>query len=186
MVVCCFSAYAGEPEKIETLSTKVIMQSTNGYFLFSDGSCWKVMNFQKRWRSPGEWWNNIQLVPQNYECLPNDWVLGSEIAIYPKYQNMEVNLDNASNLEALKQCTHLLFNRRTGQVLFATSLHPSECITQVFNDANKEGYETGYNKGRLASYQNSAEVYEQGHKDGYKKGYTEGYRACLHEESEIR
>jgi hypothetical protein len=178
-VFSCSVFCASEPEKIETISCKVILESSNGYFVLSDRSCWKVMGFWKRWRSLGEWWNGVELVPKNYECLPNDWYLGTQIQVYSKYDNLEVDEANASNQEALKQCTHLLVNTRTGQVLFAIALEPSTCMVQLFNEANNEGYNRGYNEGRLKCHQNANDIYKNGHADGYKAGYTEGFKAAF-------
>lgn len=177
MLVLCFSAAhaANAPERVSVLSAKVVMQNSNGYFALADGSCWKAVPFSKRWRTLSEWWNNVQLVPKEYECVPNDWFLGTQINIYPKYGNLAVNLDDASNVEDLKQCTHLFLNTRTGQILFAIALHPADCIVQLFNDAHKDGYNKGYSEGRLKSYQNSTEVYNE----GYRSGYLEGYKSAL-------
>ncbi len=175
-LLSCLGLHASSIEKIEVLSSKVILQNTNGYFVLSDRSCWKAVGFAKRWRTPSEWWNNVQLVPENYECVPNDWFLGSQIQIYSKYENLEVNEANASNSEALKQCTHLLLNSRTGQVLFAVALEPAECIVQLFNDAYQDGHSVGYSQGRLKSYENATEIYNNGHADGYKSGYEEGFQ----------
>jgi len=177
-VVSGLTLYAGEPERVDTLSTKVILQNTNGYFVFSDGSCWKAVGFSKRWRSLSEWWNGVQLVPKNYECLPNDWYVGTQIEVYSKYGNLEVDEANASNQEELKQCTHLLFNTRTGQVLFAIALHPADCMVQLFKEAYDEGYGKGFDQGRMESYKNATEIYNRGHTDGYKLGYTEGFKAA--------
>src|SRR5690348_14947900 len=119
---------ASEPEKIEALSAKIILQNSNGYYALSDGSCWKTIGFSKRWRTLSEWWNNVQLVPTYYECVPDDWFLGTQIEVYPKFGNLAVNEADASNQDALKQCTHLMVNTRTGQVLFAIALHPADCL----------------------------------------------------------
>ena len=134
------------------LNAKAILKSTQGYFVLSDGSCWKVMGFQKRWRSVSEWWNGVQLVPENYECIPNDWYLGAEIEVYSKYESLEVNEEDASNQHELQYCTHLLFNTRTQRVLFARALGPEDCIVELFNDAYADGYEKGYNTGWQAGY----------------------------------
>lgn len=178
-VLSCSAISAGVPEKIELLSSKAILANTEGYYVLSDGSCWKVIGFSRRWRSFNEWWNGVQLVPKNYECVPNDWFLATEIEVYPKFENLQVNEADASNEEALKQCTHLLANSRTGQVLFAIALHPADCMVQVFNDAHADGYNKGYEKGRLDFYQNGADIYKSGHSEGYKAGYAEGLKAYV-------
>ncbi len=175
-LLSCVVVQASSIERIEVLSSKAILKNANGYFALSDGSLWKAVGFEKRWRTPSEWWNNVQLVPENYECVPNDWFLGAQIQIYSKYDNLEVNEANASNQEALKQCTHLLVNTRSGQVLFATELDPAECVIRLFNDAFQDGYQSGYSKGRLESYKDASEIYNSGHADGFKAGYEEGFQ----------
>lgn len=154
------------PEKSEALGAKVILKNGDGYFVLSDNSCWKAIYFSKRWRSVSEWWNDVKLIPENYECTPNDWTLGTPLELYPKWENLEVDEANAANQETLKQCTHLLVNSRTGQVLFAIALQPAECMIQLYNDAYKDGYNNAYDDG-----------YNAGHRDGHKVGYREGYNA---------
>ena len=180
-VFCCLFSYAESAEVVETLSSKVILQNTSGYFVLSDRSLWKVLGFSKRWRSLSEWWNDVQLVPQNYECIPNDWLLGSQIAVYSKIGNLEVDEANASNKDELKQCTHLLVNMHTGQVLFAMALEPADCIVKLFNDAHGDGYNKGLGEGNSENYQNATKSYNQGRADGYRDGYTQGFQdAQLH------
>jgi len=177
VALSCAVIHADDIEKIETLSSKVILQNTDGYFVFSDGSCWKAIGFSKRWRSLSEWWNNVQLVPAHYECVPNDWFLGTQIEIYPKRQALKVDEADASNQEALKQCTHLLVNTRTAQVLFAIALTPAECIVQLSKEMHKDGYDQGFHKGRLETYTNATNIYNDGYAAGYKIGYAEGCKA---------
>jgi hypothetical protein len=161
--------FADKYEKVETLSSKVVLQSGNGYFVFSDQSHWKAIGFSKRWRTLTEWWNDVQLVPENYECLPKDWQEGTAIEVYSKYGNLTVSEANASNVEELKQCTHLLVNTRTGQVLFAIALEPSNCLPMLFHEAKNEGYQAGYSQG-----------YFIGHSNGYSTGYAAGRAAAGH------
>lgn len=168
-------ASVNAPEKAEVLSAKVILENTTGYYALADGSCWKVIGFSPRWRNLSEWWNNVKLVPQSYECVPNDWFVGTQIEIYSKLGNLNVNLEDASNQDALKQCTHILINSRTGQILFAISLNPADCIVQLSQETRNEGYYKGYTKGRLDNYTNGNDIYH----DGYRKGYTEGYKAAI-------
>jgi hypothetical protein len=180
-LLSCSSIHATSysyPEKVEVLASKVVLQNTNGYFVLSDRSCWKAIGYSPRWRTLSEWWNNVQLVPENYECVPNDWFLGAQIEVYSKYGNLNISEADASNQDALKQCTHLLVNSRTGQVLFAIALEPAECIVQLFTDAYQDGYSFGYSEGRLNSYKNATEIYNSGHSDGYKLGYSEGYQTA--------
>jgi hypothetical protein len=156
----CSLSYAGYSEKSASLSSKVILKNTQGYFVLSDGSCWKVVAFSKRWRSLSEWWHNVQLVPKNYECTPNEWTLGASIEVYAKFENLEIDEANAANQEVLRQCTHLLMNPATGQVLFAIALDPAECMVKLFAEARDEGYSQGF---------------EEGHRKGYQDGHTFGY-----------
>src|ERR1700722_7093055 len=101
-VFSCSVMHASDPEKIEAISSRVTLQNTNGYFVLTDGSCWKVMGFSKRWRSLSEWWNGVELVPAKYECVPSDWNVGSQIEVYAKHGNLEVSEADASNQDALK------------------------------------------------------------------------------------
>lgn len=180
IAICSVSTtYANTPERTAPLAAKVILQSKEGYFGLSDGSCWKTIGFSKRWRSLSEWWNNVRIVPENYECVPNDWVVGAQVDAYPKYGNLMINEADASNQEALKQCTHLLVNSRTGQVLFAIPVHPADCLVQVFKEGREEGYSSGLTQGRLDSYNNAHDIYDSGHAAGYKVGYAEGYQASM-------
>ena len=176
LAVACSTLCANPPERTETLSSKIVLSNADAYFVLSDRSCWKAVGFSKRWRSLSEWWNNVQLAPENYECVPNDWFLGAQIDAYPKYGNLDVSEANASNEQTLRQCTHLLVNRATGKTLFAIAMEPAECMMQLFRDAQREGYDQGYEQGRRQGYQNSTEIYNQGHAAGYQSGYTAGYR----------
>lgn len=161
MALSCSMVSAAQPEKIELLSSKVILANSDAYFVLSDGSYWKVITFVKRSRSPFEWWSDVKLIPENYDCVPNDWFVGAEIDVYPKYGNIGVDEENASNQEALRQCTHLLCNSRNGQVLFAIEVHLSEGPVQLFNEGLKEGFDDGYAKG-----------YADGHKRGYNVAHN--------------
>ncbi len=176
--------YPSVVEATETLSSKVVLKNSYGYFLLSDGTQWKAVPFVKRWRSLSEWWNNAQIVPQNYECLPKDWFVGAEIEVYSKYGNLSVNEADASNQDSLKQCTHILVNSNNGQVLFAIALHPAECLVRVFEDAHNDGYNEGFDEGRSASYRASKAAYDDGYNSGYQLGYKEGYRACMQDEND--
>lgn len=179
-----FSAIFAAPAaavRVEKLTSKVILQNTQGYFVLSDASCWKVIGFEKRWRSLSEWWNNVELAPESYNCVPNDWQLGTEIEIYSKYSNLQVPENNASNQDELRQCTHMFFNSRTRQVLFAVALEPEDCIIKLYADAREEGYNLGYSQGKLDASLNYQNGYSDGkytgYNDGYKDGYDDGYKA---------
>ncbi len=173
-------------QQVETIAAKVILQNTDGYFVLSDKSCWKVVGFSKRWRGPLEWWNNVQLVPPNYECVPNDWFLGTQIAIYSKYDRLDVSESDASNQEILKQCTHLFVNMRTEQVLFAIAMEQGEGFTQLAKDMYKDGYDKGLFAGRQEGNKNNSESYntgyskgvKEGHAKGLREGYSNGYKAA--------
>ncbi len=174
-ILSCSFISADQPEKVEALSSKVILESADGYFVLSDGSYWKVVQFVKRWRTPSEWWNNIALVPKNYECTPSDWFLGSQIEVFSKQETtLTVDEMNASNHETLKKCTHILWNARTDQGLFAIALDPADCIVQLHNDARSEGYNKGLRDGLQKSSKNSSEAYDKGYTDGYNAGFREG------------
>ena len=158
MEQCCSVCQAGEPERVELLSSKVILKNGDSYFVLSDGSFWKAVTFAKRWRTASEWWNDTEIVPSEYECVPNNWHLGGEIWVYPKYGNLAIDEKSASNYEAIHECTHLLVNDQTGQIIFAVALHPADCLIHIYNDAQKESYDEGYTKGRRASTQNATNV----------------------------
>jgi hypothetical protein len=186
MIFGCSVGYSDSPEKVAKLSSRVILENTDGYFALSDGSLWKVVGFSKRWRTLSEWWNNVQLTPKNYECVPGDWHLGTQIEIYAKNAHLNANEANASNQESLKQCSHLLVNTRTEQTLFAIALEPSEAIVQLFQDAHGDGYRKGFFQGRSDHYQSADSIYEDGYKNGYQKGYSEGYQKAHQEETARR
>lgn len=151
------SVGSADPENVSTLSTKIIMEDTSGYFVLSDGSLWKTIAFSKRSRSLSEWWNGVELAPKNFECLPSDWYLGSEIEIVSK-RDSHVNEANAGNQEMLTKCTHLLVNTKTEQILFAVKMEFGECLAQVHKEALAQGYSSGYH-------------------NGYRTGYNAGYSA---------
>ena len=167
LLLCSF-AEAAEIERMGSMTCKIKSEQTHVYFTLSDGSCWQVFPFTKRWRSPLEWWRGVNLeVPDGYECLPDDWVVGAEIEAYPKYDALSVDETNASNAEQLKRCTHLLVNRHTRQILFALALPPGECLKQVFEEAYQQGfakgkssgYHDGYYAGRHQSHSEPSIVY---------------------------
>ena len=192
----CSVIFAQPADRVERLTSKVILQNTEGYFVLSDGSCWKVIGFSTRWRTISEWWNNIQLAPGTYNCVPNDWCLGTQIEVYSKFDNLAVSESNASNEEELKKCSHLLFNSITRQVIFAMPLEPERCIVSLFNDARDEGYNLGYaqgvaessykylkgyNDGYAQGKNESSYNYQYDYNDGYSAGYNEGYMKAYNE-----
>lgn len=158
---------AYSPERVESLAAKTLTHEKTGYFVLSDGSLWKAVRFDTRSRSLSEWWNNVQLVPDNYECFPKDWNLGAQIEVYSKYGNLNIDERDAYNEQDLKSCTHLLVNSHTGQVLFAQALHPAEGILRIVAEAQNRAFEEtngNYHKG-----------YNDGYYVGYHQGYQEGY-----------
>lgn len=163
----CAQVFAYEPGIVKTLSAKATLKNTQGFFVLSDGSCWKVIPFEKRWRSFSEWWEGIELnVPEDYECLPKDWNLGAEIEVYPKSFATDVDEYDAYNQKALKQCTHLLCNRNSEEVLFAIEFAPWSFMAMVFNNAYSEGHDVGWKKGHNAGY-------SEGYQNGYNQGISE-------------
>jgi hypothetical protein len=171
-MICFSEVFAESSERIETLAAKVILSNSDGYFVLSDGSFWKVIGFSKRWRSLSEWWNNTPLmVSEDFDSLPNDWPMGAQMEIHTKYESpiMEcVKEADASNQEILKQCSHLLRNKGSGKILFAISIHPAECFVQAFQEARNEGYHEGYSYGYSMGY-------SMGHSAGYSSGYQAGH-----------
>ena len=167
-------------EQGEILSAKIPLQNGNGYVVLSDRSCWKVVVFTKRWRNLDEWWNNVQIVPENYECKLEDWHPGTPIAVYLKSENQIADEANASNQEDLRQCPYILVNRRTQKVLFAIPMEPAECLLTIFKEAYTEGHAAGYRIGYSTGTQAS---YTTGYELGYNNGYQEGKAVTTKEES---
>lgn len=165
LVLGCISLHA-EPV---SLVAKVVPQENLGYFIFSDGTFWKVCTFVKRWRGPLEWITGVELtVPENYECNLDTWSLGDFFEAYPKYGNLQADESHASNEADIKKHSHLLVDIRTNKVLFATPIHPSDFTAELYN----VGYNTGYNKGVDTGYYSG---FDKGKTQGYDKGFSEGY-----------
>ncbi|OGN63659.1 MAG: hypothetical protein A3E80_02695 [Chlamydiae bacterium RIFCSPHIGHO2_12_FULL_49_9] len=190
-------SFSNEPERAGKLSSKVILKDQGGFFILSDGSFWRAIEYKKRPRTFLEWLQKIILVPENYECNPIDWVLGSNIQVYPKQGYSTADEGNALNEDALKQCTHILVNAGNEQILFAVPLTSADCLAQVYQGARKEGlkqgdkneyqkgYNTGLSRGRSTQQMNSGESYDKGYKDGYKEGFAKGTATCHSTEAEI-
>jgi hypothetical protein len=159
-----------------SLSSKVIINETTGYYSLSDGTLWKVIGFSPRWRSLSEWWNNVNLMPDSYQCNPSDWFLGSNIQILPKINKSDVSELNASNKDAICRATHLLTNQASGKVLFAVALRPEECIVELYNESYKEGYNQGYHRGQLSRDFDASRQYEKGYESGYHEGYKDAFK----------
>ena len=155
------------------LTSKVIVNSATGYYTFSDGSLWKVINCFPRWRSLSEWWNDVRVVPDAYQSSPSDWYLGADITMIPRAQGNDRAEQNASNKTELDQATHLLLNEASGKKLFAISMRPEECLREVYNLTHKEAYSQGYLKGQLSRDLDASKQYEKGFDAGYYEGYKE-------------
>ncbi len=170
-VVVSSALFADEPQQFAAISTNISLESGTGYFVLSDGSFWKAIPFIKRMRGPLEWWNDVRLVPEQYVTLPKEWPVGLEIAIYSRAWILDVNEENASNQDAIRRCTHLLMNSRTGQFLFAIPFDPASGLAEfyydVYNEAYKKGHDEGYGSG-----------YSIGYGNGSYNGYAEGYEAA--------
>jgi hypothetical protein len=175
VVIVAFFAFLNVSVNAENygpaLAAKVTIEEADGYFILSDGSYWKVVGFVPRTRGLIEWWNDVQLAPDTYKCVPNDWILGVEVIAYPKYGNLGVDEEKASNQDALRQCSYLLVNKANGQVLFASPLDPAVFLTQVFKEAQHSGYDKGYTKG---VYERSS-INQKEVKKNCDKAYSDGY-----------
>ncbi len=191
---------AAPPEIIDSLSSKVSIRDSHGYFVLADGSCWKTVPFTPRWRSLNEWWNDVKLAPDYYLTKLDDWHTGTLIEVYSKLDHLEIDESDAADPALFKQCSHLLFNTRTRQVLFATELHPAKCVVQVYTEGETIGYQSGYqqgrNEGRAQGQQAAAEEYHQGYAAAQreleqilaakeKEAYRKGYDACAGEADEL-
>jgi len=162
--------YATSPEKIEMLAAKAFVKKEKGYFVLSDGSCWQTIALETRWRSLFEWWNNVELSPENYHCIPNDWQLGSRIEVFPKGQDLEFKEEDATNASELRYYTHYLVNDKL-QVLFAKPLSVADCIVYVANESKQLGYEQGMAKGEENKALSATSHYEKGYREGYLIGH---------------
>lgn len=197
-VVCLFATslmHADETQEVAyagSLAGQIFVGDTNGFFILSDGSCWKTASFITRWRNPLEWWNSVDLnPPQNFQCTPKDWTLGAPIEVYPKLRLSGIDISNASNAAELNQCTHVMINQHTGHVLFSVALAPSVAMMEIFKTGHAAGYKEGvqkgssetrqvahkegYNEGRQAAYQ---EGYNEGRQSAHQEGYNEGRQAA--------
>jgi len=180
-ILCLFTMTAahavnGNPDHVGGLCGQILVGDTTAYYTLSDGTFWKTSAFVTRWRSPLEWWNGVEVAPpESLRCTPKDWTLGAPIAVYAKF-GMEIDISNASNLEELKKCTHVLVNQHTGQVLFGVALAPAVAMTEIFNTGVAAGYndglQKGHREGHQAAYQNG---YNKGYAEGRTKGEAQGY-----------
>jgi hypothetical protein len=144
------------------LVAKVIPSDNQGYFIFSDGTFWKVSAFVKRWRGPLEWLTGAELmVPSEYDCKVDQWSFADDFEPYPKYDYLRANEADASNEEQLKAHSHLLVNKCTGKVLFATPIHPADFTNQLYQEGYDKGFSAGYATGHDAGYKTGREFAER-------------------------
>lgn len=130
----------------QVLVGKVALELGRGFCILADGSCWKVMKYQRRWRNPYEWWYNEQLISENYEANLENWRLSTQIAIYPKEEYGTIDLKDASNAAELEQCAYVLVNQVNGQIVFARLLNPVQCLEEAYNDAFDYGFHRGVSR----------------------------------------
>jgi hypothetical protein len=155
-----FTAVYAEPNM--AIAAKIVPEESRGYFIFSDGTFWKVSSFIKRWRTPLEWISGDDIyVPENYVCSVQDWSFADEFEAYPKYGNIRVNESDASNEEDLKKHSHVLVNIRTGKTLFGTPIHPADFLVQIYDEGYNEGYGIGYSRGYNSGYSAGKDAVEQ-------------------------
>ncbi len=185
--------FADAPMYAPVLKAKFIGNSKS-YYVLSDGSHWQVVGFEPRMRGLSEWWNDVQLAPDIYRCVPSDWAEGVPVAAYMKYGNLTVDENNAANQELLKQCSNLLVNQGNGQILFAIPLDPISCFLQACQEAENKGYKKGYAAKYIQNQQENNARYDEGYRIGYDAGsrlgktaqdkdykdsYEKGYKAGL-------
>lgn len=174
--LCVCHVFAGSEDLDDTfnLSSKIDIDSSGSYFCLSDGSLWRVYDFNPRWRSLSEWWHDVSLVPQEFQCKTKDWFLGSDIQVISKQETNPACLDDADNQRILKNCTHLLYNVAAGKYLFAVHLDPKDCLLSLYQDAFNLGHKKGYSEAKLQSNTDSAREFKKGYEAGYYKGFNDG------------
>lgn len=163
-------------EEESKLCAKVIVQPSAGFYSLSDGSIWKVMGLEPRWRTISEWWNNVQIVPESFVCTVNDFYIGAKVKIVPKHEWTSFDDGCAYNKEALARCSHIIVNTGTNKCVFAVALTPETALVEVYNESYKQGYATGYEKGCLST---NIEARNQ-----YERGYQAGYQKCVQDSTE--
>jgi hypothetical protein len=171
--LCMMNAAVFAQESIEqegVLASKVLIKDASGFYALSDGSIWKVMGLTPRWRTVSEWWNSIQIVPEDFECAINDFYIGAKLKIVPKHAYDAFDDQCASNKEELARCSHIIINTDTNKCVFAVALRPETALVEVYNESYKQGYSTGYNKGRLSTNIEAYNQYEKGYQAGYQNG----------------
>ena len=145
---------------------KVVPSDSNGYFIFTDGSFWKVSSFVTRWRTLREWVSGDELyVPDDYQCTMNAWSFGDIYEVCYKNGNLRVDESHASNESDLKKHSLLMMNPRNKKIFFASQMQPENFIKEIYDLA----YDAGYSKG-----------YDYGHSVGLKTGKAEVLRDLNH------
>lgn len=145
--------YAEEQEA--TLSAKIMFDPSIGFYSLSDGSIWKVMSVTPRWRTISEWWYNVHIVPEHFECSIDDFCVGAKIKIMPRCEFEAFNDEFIGNKEALAQCSHIFINTETNKCIFGMGFKSENALLEVCHEAYKFGYTYGY---------------DDGYHDGKKKG----------------
>lgn len=163
-------------EQDNTLAAKVIVKETAGFYSFADGSIWKVMGLEPRWRTISEWWNNVQIVPDSFVCTVNDFYIGAKVKIIPKHEFSSFNDQCAYNKDALARCSHIIVNTGTNKCVFAVALTPDTSLVEVYNESYKQGYTVGHEQGIRSK---NIEAYNQ-----YEKGYQAGYQKAVQDLTE--
>ena len=138
---------ANDFSEVEKLSPKSIVANKKGFIILSDQSFWKVTAFSARSQNWSEWWNATQLIPANCECNPSNWTFGTQIEIYSKSCELEIDDSNASNKKTLRNCSHLFFNPETETILFAVPLDPKDFASQLYQEGFSKGHAAGLIQG---------------------------------------
>lgn len=174
LVSCILHA---EDENKLSLSSKVMIQSHTAFYALSDGSFWKVFSFTPRWRSVSEWWNDVKLIPNSYECDPSDFYVGCDLEILTKLDHDLANHENATNKDIISRCTHLMHNVHTDKYLYALKLKPEHLLTELYNESFKDGYHKGFEKGKQFNNIDASIQYKNGYEAGFYNGYQEALKS---------
>lgn len=166
-----FSLFADQSQEQESiLASKVIITDSSGFYAMGDLSIWKVIGLSPRWRSLSEWWNGVQIVPEDFQCSINDFYVGAKLRIIPKHEYNIFDDACAANKSDLARCSHVIVNTATNKCVFAIALRPETAIVELYNESYNQGYSLGYNEGRRRINVENYHQYEKGYRDGYKQG----------------
>lgn len=136
-----------------SLVGKVFLSESKGYFIFSDGTFWKVATVQKRSRGPLEWLCGTELiVPSEYEWKIDECSLGDLFESFAKNRELPFDESHAANQEELKALSHLFIHQPTEKMVFAKPLHPADFLNELYKDAHDRGFALGYATGHDAGY----------------------------------